>query len=129
MICEIFFVPLPPKVELKLKVMKGLDRYIAKHGKHFTLELAMDITGEKWNPSKIEKETQKYVYYNVTGSTRGDMVYMMDRFKYFLSGEYTPRKGMLLMLKWVGDYKKTGSPFCIWLSKYDRDGFDFTPYI
>ena len=109
--------------------MKGLDRYIAKHGRHFTLELAMDITGEKWNPSKIEKEAQKYVYYNVTGSTRGDMVYMMDRFKYFLSGEYTPRKGMLLMLKWIGDYKKTGSPFCMWLSKYDRDGFDFTPYI
>ena len=129
MICEIFFVPLPPKVELKLKVMKGLDRYIAKHGRHFTLELAMDVTKKKWNPSKIEKETQKNVYYNVTGSTRGDMVYMMDMFKYFLSSQYTHKKGMLLMLKWVGDYKKTGSPFCMWLSKYDRDGFDFTPYI
>ena len=91
----------------------------------------MKVTKRRWNASKIEKEAQSRVYYNVTGSTKGDMVYMMDMFRYFLSEQYTHRKCITLMLKWVGDYSKTGSPFCMWLSamSLDKKEFDFTPYI
>lgn len=100
--------------------MKGLDRYIKKHGKHFTEKLASDVTLRKWDSSKIQKAAQKRVYYNVTGSTSGDMMYLMDMF-------HQTNK----MLLWVGDYKKTSSPFCIWLAaKITREeDFDFTPYI
>lgn len=108
--------------------MKGLKEYIRKHGIHFTEQLAMDVTRRKWNPSKVEKDAQKKVYYNVTGSTRGDMVYLMDMFYCF---QYTEGKCINLMLKWVGDYNRTNSPFCIWLSTVSLDNreFDFTPYI
>ena len=63
--------------------MKGLEQYIEKYGNHFTEELASDITLKKWDSSKIQKSAQKKVYYNVTGSTSGDMMYLMDMFCYF----------------------------------------------
>ena len=111
--------------------MKGLEEYINVHGNHFTEKLALDVSKNKWDISKIEKSSQSKVYYNVTGSTIGDMVYMMDMFKYFLSDQYTNNKCITLMLKWVGDHSKTGSPFCIWLSTIvlDHKEFDFTSYI
>ena len=111
--------------------MKGLKRYIAKHGRHFTEELASAVTRRNWNPSKIEQEAQKRVYYNVTGTTLGDMVYMMDTFQYYLNGDYTLRKGINMMLSWIGDYNKAGSPFCMWVtvSEYHKEDFDLTPYI
>lgn len=107
--------------------MKGLRQYMKKHGKHFTEQLAEAVTRKQWNSCKIMKDSQKKVYYNVTGSTVGDMVYMMDMFCYFLSEQYTYGKGMKMMLCWVGDYSKTGSPFTMWLS--GNEDFDFTPYI
>lgn len=111
--------------------MKGLEEYIKKHGEHFTEKLALDVSEKKWNPSKIEKDAQKRVYYNVTGSTSGDMVYLMDMFHHHLSDQYTKGKCINLMLSWVGDYQKTGSPFCIWLAValVNKEEFDFTPYI
>jgi len=111
--------------------MKGLEEYVKKHGRHFTEKLANDAGRRKWNAEKIRLSAQKKVYYNVTGSTLGDMVYLMDMFCYHLSDQYTPGKCLKLMLSWVGDYNKTGSPFCIWLTSLtikEKD-FDFTPYI
>ena len=107
--------------------MKGLDEYVSKHGRHFTEELASEVTNGRWNPSKVEKDAQKHVYYNVTGSTLGDMVYLMT-----LGDSRMPyNKKVKMMLSWVGDYSKEGSPFCIWLAVLTVSGgsFDFTPYI
>ena len=107
--------------------MNGLEEYINKHGKHFTEELAIRVTEEKWSSSKLERDAQKHVYYNVTGSTVGDMVYLMT------IGD--PRqsycKKMKTMLSWVQDYNKTESPFVIWLTVLIVKGqdFDFKPYI
>ena len=111
--------------------MKGLEQYIEKYGNHFTEELASDITLKKWDSSKIQKSAQKKVYYNVTGSTSGDMMYLMDMFCYYLSDQYTHGSCMNLMLSWVEDYKKTAKPFHIWLTKkiLGEEEFDFTPYI
>ena len=111
--------------------MKGLKEYIAKHGKHFTEELASDVTRRKWDSSKIQKAAQKRVYYNVTGSTPGDMMYLMDMFHCYPSGQHTHGKCINLMLSWVRDYHKTGSPFCIWLTMMtvNKEEFDLTPYI
>lgn len=111
--------------------MKGLKEYVEKHGKHFTEELAGAVSKRKWNASKVVRDSQKKVYYNVTGSTVGDMVYMMDMFWYYLAEQYTYGMSMKLMLRWVGNYNKTGSPFSMWLGSldYNNKDFDFTPYI
>lgn len=106
--------------------MKGLEEYIRKHGSHFTEELAVDVTGSKWSPSRIERDAQKHVYYNVTESTRGDMVYLMT-----IERSRSYNKKIKTMLSWVQDFRKTGSPFCIWLTVMttNHEDFDFTPYI
>ena len=107
--------------------MKGLEEYISKHGNHFTKELASKGTDERWDSSKLERDAQKHVYYNVTGSTDGDMVYLMT-----IGDSCQPySKKVKTMLSWIQDYNKTGSPFIIWLTVLivKEQDFDFTPYI
>ena len=107
--------------------MKGLEEYISKHGNHFTKELASKVTDERWDSSKLERDAQKYIYYNVTGSTVGDMVYLMT-----IGDSCQPyNKKVKTMLSWIQDYNKTGSPFIIWLTVLiiKEQDFDFTPYI
>lgn len=111
--------------------MKGLKEYIKKHGCHFTKELAHAVCKVNWDSQKIMKSAQKHVYYNVTGSTEGDMLYLMDMFHYFLSDQYTWNQSLRLTLMWVEDYHKTGGPFCTWMSRIvlNKEDFDFTHYI
>ena len=109
--------------------MKGLRKYIKKHGKHFTEQLAMSVTSGKWSPSEIMEKAQSMVYYNVTGSTVGDIVFLTNyakdtgksfyktrhncvRFALCIVGEYALHDGVMFN-KWVGDTKD----------------FDLTPYI
>ena len=109
--------------------MKGLRQYIRKHGRHFTEELAMSATKGKWDREDIIDKVESYVYYNVTGSTVGDIVFLVNfakdsgrsflktkrqciRFALRIVGEYAMHDGVMFN-KWVGDTKE----------------FDFTPYI
>lgn len=109
--------------------MKGLKRYIKKHGRHFTEELALSVTNGRWRSSEVMEKAQSMVYYNVTGSTVGDMVFLANyakdtgkpfyrtihncvRFALCIVGEYALRNGAMFS-KWVGDTKE----------------FDLTPYI
>lgn len=109
--------------------MKGLRRYIRKHGKHFTEELAMTVTKGRWNSSEVMEKAESMVYYNITGSTVGDIVFLANyakdtgksfyktkhncvRFALCIVSEYALRDGAIFN-KWVGD---------------TRD-FDLTPYI
>ena len=109
--------------------MKGLGKYIKKYGKHFTEQLAMSVTNGKWSPSEIMEKAQSMVYYNVTGSTVGDIVFLANyardtgksfcktrhncvRFALCIVGEYALHDGVMFN-KWVGDTKD----------------FDLTPYI
>ena len=107
--------------------MKGLERYLAVHGRHFTEQLACAVCDRKWSMPKIRRHTQSRVYYNVTGSTDGDMMYLMETFRYYLS-DYTWHRGITLVTEWVGDYSKSGVPFSMWVSRHEDD-FDLTPYI
>ena len=107
--------------------MKGLRKYIKAHGRHFTEELAMAVTCHKWSPGQIEKATQRKVWYNVTGSTLGDLVYLVNeiykdwKFK-------TLSKCLVYPLYIVGDYRLYGGVvFDDWLE--DNKDFDLTPYI
>ena len=103
-------------------VMKGLEQYIAKHGRHFTEELAYDIMGSMWSFEEIDTTLQKRVYYNVSGMTSGDIVYYVNGMGWKSKGE---------MLYWlipdlleVGLSEELFSAFLL-----VRDQFDFTPYI
>lgn len=113
--------------------MKGLEEYIKVHGKHFTEKLAYKAAGNKWSASQIKKASQKKVYYNVTESTLGDMVYITN-------AVYLPKTCMFdtfnkcvdFMLSIIEDshfYDKT--VFDEWLLFLERleDDMDFTPYI
>lgn len=48
--------------------MKGLRKYITKHGRHFTPELAAKVLDCKWNASEVEIASDRVVYYNVSGA-------------------------------------------------------------
>lgn len=57
--------------------MKGLKRYIRKHGKHFTEELALAVA-DKWSVEQVMNSAQKKVYYNITSATDGDIAYLAN---------------------------------------------------
>ena len=109
--------------------MKGLKEYIEKHGKHFTIELAYDVSGKRWSIEQLEKAIQDEVYYNVTASTIGDMLYLTNMV--YMSGSVvfnTIRKCTSYMLGIIGNFDfYEPTIFDDWLC-IEKD-FDFTPYI
>ena len=113
--------------------MKGLRKYISKHGRHFTEELAYNVAGRKYNALEVEKAAQRKVYYNVTGSTLGDMVYLTNTC-WFQPYDDCKKKNTCIdfTLKVVGDYGfHGGKVFDMWLESIPlhSNGFDFTPYL
>ena len=109
--------------------MKGLEKYIHKHGKHFTEELALAVTDGRWNALRVEKAAQKRVYYNVTDSTIGDMVFLTNMV-YIKNAKPLDNfnKCIDYMLVCVGNFKLYGGvTFDDWLKV--MEDFDFTPYI
>jgi hypothetical protein len=118
--------------------MKGLNEYIKKHGKHFTEELAYDAAlSKRWNRKQIEDAIQRKVWYNVTGSTIGDIIYLVNECyddENFM-GYGKKDKCLSYTLAFVGDYRNyEGKLFNDWLKEgiqftSFRKHFDFTPYI
>ena len=111
--------------------MKGLDRYIRKHGKHFTEKLAYKVAGRRWSGRQIEKAAQRKVYYNVTGSTLGDMIYLTNEVsnRWNIPILYTCTKFTLYI---ISNYQYHGGVvFDDWLEELENINptFDFTPYI
>ena len=99
--------------------MKGLKQYIRKHGKHFTEELALGATNGKWTKDDLVDLVESQVYYNVTGSTFGDIVFLVNyakdsgksffktkhqcvRFALGIIGEYAMYDGVMFN-RWVRD--------------------------
>lgn len=121
--------------------MKGLEEYIKKHGKHFTEKLAYDAAlSKRWNKKQIEDAIQGKVWYNVTGSTIGDIIYLVNEcYDDGLIGDmvgYNKKSRCIsYTLLYIGDFKNYGGRlFDQWLEEIEhldffRDNFDFTPYI
>lgn len=108
--------------------MKGLEEYVRKHGRHFTEELAYKAAGKRWSPEEIEKNAQSKVYYNVTSSTSGDMVYLVHIVHDAYPQEYCKKDYCVdYALAVIGDVDYTESPFSNWIMTINS--FDFTPYI
>ena len=110
-----------------IRLMKGLEEYIKVHGRHFTEELASAVTCHRWSPGQIEKAAQRKVWYNVTGSTRGDLIYLVNEI--YKNWQYkTLNKCLNYPLYVIGEHRfHGGAVFNDWLE--DNKDFDFTPYI
>lgn len=103
--------------------MKGLRKYIARHGRHFTVELAMDVIDCKWNADEVRRASEALVYYNVSRATLGDMVFLANLFAYDLP----KRKCIRYALDMVGNVEAEGRAFCAWLRS--DDNIDLSRYI
>ena len=104
--------------------MKGLDEYIAKHGKHFTEELAYRAAGSKrWTSAEIHRALQKKVYYNVSGCTSDDIAYLVNGMG------FTSKRDFISFLMRCIFYEVDSSDrnFDMWVIA-NKD-FDLTPYI
>lgn len=89
----------------------------------------MNVTKGRWNPSEIMEKAESMVYYNVTGSTVGDIVfltnYAKDTGKSFYKTKYNCIKFALCI---VGEYVlRDGAMFKKWA--VENKDFDLTHYI
>ncbi len=89
----------------------------------------MTVTNGRWDSSEIMEKAESMVYYNVTGSTVGDIVfltnYAKDTGKSFYKTKYNCVKFALCI---VGEYAlRDGAMFRKWTE--DNRDFDLTEYI
>ena len=107
--------------------MKGLREYVKKHGMHFTEKLALDAIPLRWDAEKVKQATQKKVYYNVTGASSGDMLYLVG-----IADEKSLDKCIDFMINVIGNYEySNGLVFSAWccLKEASKDNVDLTEYI
>ena len=97
--------------------MKGLRRYIARHGRHFTTELAMRVIDCRWNSSEVQSTAERVVYYNVSEATLGDMVYLANLcYRSSLPLKLSKARCVRKALDIVGDVKANGYAFETWIA-------------
>ena len=108
--------------------MKGLKEYIKKHGRHFTVDLAYRIIGDRWKAKEVYDYLQKKVYYNINGTTLGDMVYLFNNMYESNSSKQDCRKSVI---SYVQDIGNLDNPFIFehWVSDAKTSHFDITPYV
>lgn len=111
--------------------MKCLNSYIKKHGRHFTIELAKEVMCFKWSPEEVQKTSQKMVYYNVTESTLGDMVFLTNYIYYYYDKARNKTWCVSEMLSIVGDVFLEGHAFSSWIDTMieENKDFDFKRFI
>ena len=110
--------------------MKGLREYVKKHGRHFTEELAYVAAGKKWSSKEIEDAAQRRVYFNVTGSTLGDMTYLANVI--YLDMGWSKSKCIDFCVKVVGDYnvgRECAFNTFVRMIDSSKFKFDLTPYV
>lgn len=106
-------------------MVKGLKEYVEKHGTHFTQELAYSAAQcNEWSLKDIEKALRNKVYYDVSGCTPGDLIFIVNGYDNLSS----KKEIAVLLIKCVFCYVGEASNiFKRWVS-CNKD-FDFTPYI
>lgn len=111
-------------------MVKGLREYVEKHGMHFTMKLAEDVLGKEKRRSleEIRKLMDKEAWYNVTGATDGDLLYLGNCFM-----SSNKRKDTALVISLVSSYHNNQGfsfrHFLLGLMLKCFEDFDFTPYI
>lgn len=98
--------------------MKGLEKYIKKHGRHFTERLAVEAVDNRWNTSEIEKCSQRIVYYNVSEATLGDIVFLTNMYYKTMSSQKPSKiKCVKYALSIIGKMETSGYAFNLWASE------------
>lgn len=113
--------------------MKGIKEYIKKHGRHLTEELAYEVAGSKWKIDKIQAVLSTMVWYNVTGTTSGDLIYMVNTVYAYYHPMFNIRGVCRIVADLVGDYT-IGKEFAFdsWLARVissNNKDFDLSLYI
>lgn len=108
--------------------MKGLEKYIAKHGEHFTDELADNAINIKWSTSEIEKCSAPMVYYNNSDATSGDIAFLANLF-YNEHKSHRPFKLKCIRyaLSIIESAAAKGFAFRVWL--IGNKDFDLEKYV
>ncbi len=96
--------------------MKGLKEYLARHGRHLTERLVMDSIKIKWNTAEVMETSETMVYYNVTGSTVGDMVYLANEY-HARCPKHHKARCVRYALETIGDAALEGHAFDRWLER------------
>lgn len=116
--------------------MKGLKEYIAKHGRHLTVELANSFMGgeARWNKDSVMESMQKKVYYNVTGTSDADLYYWVNMCYEVsnVSGRRSTKNRCIKdAVRRIGDMEYEGWAFdnAVMTFALTETDFDFTPYI
>lgn len=110
--------------------MKGIKEYIKKHGRHFTEELAYEVVGTKWKIDKIQDILSTMVWYNVNGTTSGDIIYIVNT----MHKEYCPVFNIRGVCKMVAEFASDynlGKEFAFnnWLLRSSKENIDLSLYI
>ena len=109
--------------------MKGLRKYIKKHGRHFTEQLAEEVLGREdilfWKPDTVMKAMNRRVWYNTNSSTDGDIIYLVNNHPNNLSSAVSITIGLLQNVY----YKEIAFDIFMPTLKVLGKDFDFTPYI
>ena len=109
--------------------MIGLEKYIEKYGKHFTVALAYDMAGRVWKAEDVYKYMQKKVYYNINGTTLGDMVYLFNGLWKDLPGAKEFCRNAVIQYVQDNYYLDNPNVFENWLKWKDEFYFDLGKYI
>ena len=110
--------------------MIGYEEYIKKHGKHFTVELAYAIAGNRWSIEEIEDSLQKKVYFNVAGFTRGDIVFLFNTLPKISNSSYhTKAQCTKAVIMYMEGIELLDFLFPAWTEVARICNYDFTPYI
>lgn len=108
--------------------MKSLEEYVLVHGRHFTTDLAIAAIKSRWSPEEIERTSSTMVYYNVSGATFGDLVFLTNKHYINVYPCHTSKiKCIQHALDIIGDVDAVEYAFNLWLLK-DSD-LDLKDYI
>lgn len=112
--------------------IRGKWKYIRKYGRHLTEQLVESLLPCVWNVPTVLESLQKKVYYNVTSSTTGDVLYMMNYARYLCNDHLSKNDATDKTISVIGDYEKgKNAAFESFLKyiEYHMKEFDFSPYI
>lgn len=101
--------------------MKGLEEYVAVHGRHFTEELVKDAIYNRYSSSEVRRASEGQVYYNVSSATLGDMTFLVNVF-YNKKSHTTLRYRLKLVYDIIGDVDMEGVAFTMF--EIDNSGMD-----
>lgn len=111
--------------------MKGLQKYLRKHGSHFTIKLAEDVNGRNFTFSIVDRYLSTMVWYNVSNSTIGDIIYLSGAAYSSMIKCPSRRECVKYALSVVGDVNGEDLAFASWLGALlikDIE-FDFREYV